>query len=113
MTATTAETRNPNTLIAPLVHAIGILFGVFGVAFVYVVSDDVFVEENARNALNWHIPVSLFAIGIPLVGVLISELVGVALAVSIALATVCFGLLASTKAYRGEAWQYPIVPQLL
>ena len=113
MSATTAETKTTDTLTASLVHAIGLPTGLFGIAFVYFMSDDRFVKRNARNALNWHIPVSVFAVGIALIGVIASELVGVVMAVSVALATVCFALFATAKAYRGEAWPYPLVPQLL
>ncbi|MXR52973.1 DUF4870 domain-containing protein [Halovenus sp. WSH3] len=113
MTTTDMETQKGDTLIASLVHAIGLFSGLFGLVFVYLLSDDKFVERNARNALNWHIPLSALTVGIVLIGLAVSELAGVVLAVSAGVVTVSVALLASVRAYYGEAWPYPFVPQLL
>jgi uncharacterized membrane protein len=104
---------NQDTTTAALVHVAGLLFGFFAVAFVYLLSDDEFTKVNAANALNWHVPISLVAVLVAIVGIGASELAGVALAILIAVATICLALTASLKAYQGQAWKYPIVPQLI
>ena len=116
MTANVTERKshsNQNTTIAALVHIAGLLFGFFALALVYLASDNEFTKSNAANALNWHIPISLVAILVAMIGLGVSELVGVAIALLIATATICFAVIACIKAYEGQAWQYPIVPQLI
>ncbi|WP_434531484.1 DUF4870 domain-containing protein (plasmid) [Haloarcula sp. NS06] len=105
--------RNQNTAIAALVHIAGLLFGFFAIAFVYLVSDDNFIKANAANALNWHVPMSLVAVFVAITGIVVGELIGVALAILIAVATICFALIASMKAYQGQAWKYPIFYQMI
>lgn len=102
-----------NTTVAALVHISGLLFGFFALVFVYLVSNDQFIRENAANALSWHVPASLVAVLVVVVGIGVSEIAGVALAMAVSVATVCFALIASTRAYQGRAWTYPIVPQLV
>ncbi len=96
-----------------LVHIAGLFFGFFALVFVYLASNDDFTKKNAANALNWHLPMSVVAIVVVMLGVWVSEPAGLAMGVSIAIATVCFSLIAGVKAYRGHAWKYPVVPQLL
>lgn len=107
------RTEGQDTGIATLVHLAGLLFGVAAVAFIYLVSEDEFVRDNATNALNWHIPVSILGILTAVVGIGVSEPVGVAMAMVLAVATVCFAVVAGVKAYRGTAWRYPVSPRLV
>ncbi len=111
----TGKKRNStrNTTTAALVHIAGLFFGFFAIAFVYLATDDEFAKTNAANALNWHLPLSLIAILVGMIGLGVSELAGVAIAITIAIATICVALIASTKAYKGQAWKYPLVPQLI
>jgi len=105
--------KRQDTTISSLVHIAGIFFGFIVITLIYFVSKDEFTKENAANALNWHIPMSLAAIVVVLVGIGVSEVAGLAMAISIAIATVCFALVASMKAYQGRAWKYPIVPEFI
>lgn len=102
-----------DTTVATLVHVAGLCFGFFALAFVYLVTDDEFTRENAANALNWHIPVSLAAIVVVGIGIWVNEVAGVVLAVTVAVVTIVVALTASLAAYRGRAWEYPVVPQLI
>jgi uncharacterized Tic20 family protein len=116
MTANTTRRRNSpnqNTTIAALVHVAGLFFGFVAVAFAYLITDDEFTKANAANALNWHVPVSLIAVLVPVIGIAVSEIAGVAIAMIIAVGTICFALMASMKAYRGRAWKYPLVPNVI
>jgi uncharacterized Tic20 family protein len=112
----TTDTDRPSdqsTVVAAIVHVVGTLFGFVGVTLLYLVTEDVFTKQNAANALNWHVPVSLASIPVVLVGLGVSELAGVALAVTLAGATICFALVATVRAYRGDAWEYPLAPRLV
>lgn len=104
---------NQDTTIAALVHIVGLFFGLFALVLIYLVSDDEFAKANAANALNWHGPISLMAILVVIIGLGVSELAGVAIAIILVMATICFALIASKKAYQGQAWKYPIVPQII
>lgn len=104
---------NQDTTTAALVHIAGLLFGFFAISFVYLASDDAFIKENAANALNWHVPLSLVAILVAVIGIGVSEIAGLAIAMIIAIATIGFALIASMNAYQGRAWKYPIVPQMI
>ncbi|MDS0260966.1 DUF4870 domain-containing protein [Haloarcula sp. S1CR25-12] len=116
MTANSTGRRNSpnqNTTIAALVHVAGLFFGFVAIAFAYLVTDDEFTKANAANALNWHVPVALIAVPVAVIGVVVSETAGVAIAMIIAIGTICFALIASMKAYRGRAWKYPLVPSVI
>ncbi|WP_175507142.1 DUF4870 domain-containing protein [Halostagnicola kamekurae] len=104
------DTRD--TTLAAFVHIAALFFGFFIIALVYFASDDSFARENAANALNWHIPLSLVAILVVFIGLVVNQFAGVVMAVGIGIATVCVALIASVKARQGKAWKYPIVPNL-
>lgn len=105
--------HDQSTSVAALVHIAGLLFGFIAIAFVYLATDDDFIRENAMNALHWHVPVSLIAIVVAVLGVVMSEVAGIALAVTLGVATICVALIATIKARNGQAWKYPVVSQLL
>ena len=107
------KSKDQDTTISMFAHISGLFFGFFPIALIYLASEDEFTKENAANALNWHIPMSLAAILVALVGVGVSEVAGLAMALSIVIATVCFALIASLRAYQGQAWKYPIIPKLI
>lgn len=116
MTANVTQAKsnsNRETSAAALVHIVGLFFGFFAISFVYLASDEGFVKENAANALNWHVPLSLLAVLVVVIGIGVSEIAGVAISILIAVTTICFALVASVNAYRGRAWNYPVVPQMI
>lgn len=117
MTTINADDGQPSesrdTSVATLVHIAGLFFGFFAIAIIYFTANDTFTRENAANALNWHIPLSLVAILVVLVGIGVNQLVGVVMAMGIVITTICFALIASVKARQDKAWEYPIVPNLV
>ena len=65
---------------------------------------------NAREALNFHISVIIYALCcIPLMFVLI----GIPLAILIGLSSVVLAIIAAVKASKGEIYQYPLTIRLV
>ncbi|ELY77636.1 DUF4870 domain-containing protein [Natrinema gari] len=125
----TAVDPERRTWLGAGVHGIGLFFSVLGVGLVYLVSSTDFDRRNAKNALNWHIPffiawnasavvvfigVGLESVGT--VGAVVSRLVillGLFGLLLLGIANLVVCLVATGKAFNGESWEYPIVPELV
>lgn len=118
------------TLTGIFVHLLGLLTSFVGPLVVYAVSDHPFTRRNARNAMNWQLlyagtlAVTLLAAGLLFVAdaVLPDPIVLVAFLAVFAVisATTVVGLLnvalplfATGKAVFGDAWEYPLAPDVL
>jgi uncharacterized Tic20 family protein len=100
-----------------VVHLLGLVFGVFGSAAVYLLASTEFSKSNARNSLNWQV-LFLLALAVLLAAVFLvgSDIVTVVAGFGIlALYAVdaLFCLYAGYKATRGATWQYPFSPSFL
>ena len=130
---------NERTLTGIVVHLLGLATGVVGPGIVYLVSKHEFTKENARNAVNWHLSVtvvtaialisvilgadSLNIPGIPVEAPLLGGSLGTAfgilgtalmlLAMTSWLATFFLGLFAGFKALTGNTWEYPLARDFL
>ncbi|WP_434521726.1 DUF4870 domain-containing protein [Halorubrum sp. AS12] len=99
-----------DTTMAAITHILALFTWVVGPLVVYVVTDDAFVKENARNAINWQIWLTVYSlIALALVFLFVGFL---ALPVLGLLDTV-FVVIAAVKAADGEAWSYPLTIDLL
>ena len=103
-----ASPRGNDKIWSMLSH-LSALFGV-GIILPLVVylamrTESDYVAANAREALNFHISVLLYALCcIPLVLVLI----GVPLLVAIGLASLVLAIIAAVRASKGECYRYPL-----
>lgn len=130
---------NERPLLGIFVHLFAMITGLFGLGFVipgilYSVSDHEFTRENARNAFNWHLfyfafQVTLLAFALVFVlgadaleGYVPDPLflvpfalifVGITLSFVLFVLTGVFGLVATGKAIFGDAWEYPIAPDIV
>ncbi|ELZ40542.1 DUF4870 domain-containing protein [Halorubrum tebenquichense] len=100
-----ADGAKGDTTLAAITHLLALFTWVVGPLVVYVVTDDAFVKENARNALNWQIWLSVYsfvalALVFLFVGFLILPILG--------LLDTVFVVVAAVKASEGEAWSYPL-----
>ncbi|NGM67466.1 DUF4870 domain-containing protein [Natronolimnobius sp. AArcel1] len=138
----TASTTQPGprileerTLSGIFVHFLGLGTGVVLPALVYLVAENEFTRENARNAFNWQVIVTgVFTLMFGLLGGAIAidstfpeesavQYLGLALIVGAAIVmfgsslfffvNVAFGLIAMGKAIFGTAWSYPLAPDFV
>jgi uncharacterized protein len=64
-----------------------------------------FVSDQAKEALNFHLTVLIAAI---VSAVLILVIVGIFLLAAVGIGSLVFGVIAAIKAYEGQAYRYPI-----
>ncbi|ELY50675.1 MULTISPECIES: zinc ribbon domain-containing protein [Natronorubrum] len=103
-------TREKETTFAALTHVLGLLTWVIGPLIVLVATEDEFVEENARNALNWQI---MFSIYMLLSFVLTFVLIGLVFLFLVPIVDLIVCVVAAVKANDGEAWTYPATPDIV
>lgn len=103
------ETEGDRTF-AAITHILGFLTWVIGPLLVLVATDDEFVKENARNALNWQLMVAVYML---VSFVLLFVLVGLVFVFIVPLVNVAFCVIAAIKATEGEAWRYPLTPNIV
>jgi len=115
------QTAGPDssTGLAALAHVLALFTGLFGPIILYALTSDPFVKENAANATNWQIVLIAYnftAFILIFVVVFIAEILALlAILVVFGLigANLIFILIGGIKAMNGEAWSYPITPDLL
>lgn len=96
--------KNKNKDLASLTHITGLLISVIGPATIYATSDDDFVKENARRALNWQISMIIYSF---ISFLLIFFVIGVFLVMILPFFNITFSILAALKAKEGKVWNYP------
>ena len=99
-----------DTTVAAIVHVLAIVTWAIGPLIVLVATDDPFVEENARNALNWQIAFTIYML---VSFVLVFVVVGIVPALLLPLVDLVFCVVAAVKAADGEAWSYPATPDIV
>lgn len=124
------------SLLGIFVHPIALFVGLFGfgvvaAGLVYRFSSNEFTRENARNALNWHLSYLLVTLGLvgavlllfgldwlgvpdlllfPVFAIVFAATIGSSV---LFLCTLLFGVVATAKAIFGDAWRYPVIPELV
>ena len=99
-----------DTTMAAITHILGLVTWIFGPILMLVISDDPFVEENAKNALNWQIFVGIYFF---VSGLLTVVFIGFLLLPVVALIDLVFCVLAAMKANDNESWTYPLTIDLV
>lgn len=103
--------------LATFVHLIGLVFGFVGAGLVYLLTDDEYTRENARNAFNWQVSFLLafgLLLGLAALETFASVLfggLGVLLLAFVVDPILC--LIAAVRAHRGTAWGYGVALPLL
>ena len=115
------QTAGPNssTGLAGVAHILALFTGLFGPIILYAVTNDPFVKENAANATNWQIVLIVYNFSI-FVSIFVLAVIAEILALLAVLlffglvgANFIFVIVGTVKAVNGEAWEYPITPDLL
>ncbi|MCU4739951.1 zinc ribbon domain-containing protein [Natronoglomus mannanivorans] len=99
-----------DTTFAALTHILALVTWVIGPLIVLVVTEDEFVEENARNALNWQIAFTVYML---VSFVLLFLFVGIVFLLVLPVVDVILCIVAAVKASEGDAWRYPLTPSLV
>ncbi len=108
--ATPPRQTSQDTTMAALTHVLALLTWIVGPLVVLLATDDHFVKENARNALNWQI---MFTIYVILSVLLMFVLVGFLFIMILPILDLAFCIIAAVKASEGEAWRYPLTPDIV
>jgi uncharacterized Tic20 family protein len=99
-----------DTGMAVLAHILALFTGFLGPLIIMLAADDDFAEQNARNALNFQI---MLTIGYFVAFVLTFVLIGLLLFPILMLLHLVFCVIAAAKANNGEAWKYPLTPDIV
>ncbi|WP_262964815.1 DUF4870 domain-containing protein [Methylobacter psychrophilus] len=97
-------------LIVVVTHLGGIFFGFLPSLLVYLVKNDGWIKENARNALNWQLT-TLIYYGIS--WILVVVLIGLFLPWLIVVLNMVFCLVAAVRSSKGEAYRYPLTIEFI
>ena len=114
-------TQGSSTGLVAAAHLSALFLGLIGPVLVYAIASDPFLKQNAANAMNWQItPLVYSLVGVGLLVALLTVAVSLALALvilplllALAVLIVVLVLIATAKAVDGEAWEYPLTPELL
>ncbi|OIB55693.1 zinc ribbon domain-containing protein [Natrialba sp. SSL1] len=104
------ETRRNDTSFAAVTHLLAIFTWLIGPLIVLVVTEDEFVDANARMAVNWQI---MFTIYMLLSLMLVIVGVGILGLIILPFLDIAFCVVAAVKANDGEVWQYPFTPEIV
>ena len=97
-------------LFVVLTHLGGVFFGLVPALLVYLIKNDGWVKENARNALNWQLTLLLYY-GICWFLVLI--IIGLFLPWLIVVLNIIFCVIAAVRSSKGELYKYPITLEFI
>jgi uncharacterized Tic20 family protein len=101
---------NSSTGLAAVTHILALFTGLLGPLLIYAVTDDPFVKENAAKATDWQIMLIVYSV---VSGLLVLLIIGIFFLIALFLVDIIFVAIATIKAADGEAWSYPITPELL
>jgi uncharacterized Tic20 family protein len=95
---------------AHLIPLLGLSF--LGPLIVWLIKrdEDPFVEEHAREALNFQISVLIYAI---ISGFLVIIVIGIFLLIALAIFAFVVSIIAAIKAANGELYRYPLTIRLI
>jgi len=107
------------TLTGIVAHPVGLLLGIVGAGPLYLLARNGFTTENARNALNWQIAITIALAGLTVVAfavpssfdaVVVAAIFGIFFLLFVDFVVVLY---ATVKAISGEAWEYPVAPKIV
>jgi uncharacterized Tic20 family protein len=108
--ASTPSTDDRN--LAMLAHLLGIVTGFIGALIIWVIKKDqsAFVDEQAKEALNFQITM---LIAFVVASVLMVVLIGLLLMPLLVVANLVLCIIAAVKSSKGEHYRYPFAIRLL
>ena len=110
MTTKKEEIDSKSKNIAVLTHIGCIFFFILPPLIVYLVSDDKFVKENAKEALNFEISLAIYSI---ISGILAFVLIGFIGLAIIFFANIILPIIAAIQTSDGKKYEYPFIIRFL
>lgn len=109
ITAAAEPTAGSERTLAAIAHLLGLVTWIFGPLVVLIVTEEAFVEENAKNALIWQLMLTLYML---VSAILVLVVVGLLFLLVLGVLDLAFCIIAAIKASEGKAWQYPLTPNV-
>ena len=108
--STSNRNSESDRLIIVLTHFGGIFFGFLPSLLVYLVKNEGWVKENARNALNWQLTSIVYYV---ISWILMLVLIGLFLQWSVVLFNIIFCVMAAVISSKGEYFKYPLTIEFI
>ena len=108
----TTEISSDQRTLAMLAHLLGIFTGFLGALVIWLVKreESGFVENQAKEALNFQITVLLLSI----VGMVLSlVLIGFLILIAVWVGNLIFSIIGAISAYSGQRYRYPMTLRLI
>jgi uncharacterized Tic20 family protein len=96
-----------DTGLAVLAHILGLFFGFLAPLIIWLVKgkESEFVEDQAKEALNFQISMFIYFIGSLILAIIV---IGALLAFALAIFEIIVCILAAISANKGERYRYPL-----
>jgi len=88
-----------------LSHVLGLFTSFIGPLIVYLVAEDAFSKNQAKEALNWQFSLIIYSI---ISAILMIVLIGFLLIIALGVMNLVFSIIAAIKASEGNTYQYPL-----
>jgi len=104
------EATANKTGMAALAHALGIITGFVGALIIYLVAEDEFSKDQAKEALNFQITITIaYIVG----GILTFILIGMLVIWAAGIVSLIFSIIGAITANKGEKYRYPFAIRLI
>jgi uncharacterized Tic20 family protein len=109
---TTTEGNSDQRTLAMLAHLLWVFTGPVGALVIWLIKREEggFVEDQAKEALNFQITASIAILACCL---LVLVLIGFVLVPAVSLASVVFAIIGAIKAHEGQRYRYPLTLRLV
>jgi hypothetical protein len=98
------------TGLAALAHALGIITGFVGALIIYLVAEDEFSKDQAKEALNFQITITIaYIVG----GILTMVFIGILVMWAAGIISLIFSIIGAVTANKGEKYRYPFAIRLI
>lgn len=96
--------------LAIIAHLSGLVALMIGPIVIYAATDNMFARENAANAFNWQLTLTIYMF---ISAVLLLIVIGIFGFIILSFLNLLFCVLGAIKAANGKSWEYPITMEVL
>ncbi len=102
--------NNDEKTLGILSHVLALFTGFIGPLVIFLVAEDKFSKDHAREALNWQISLIIYMI---ISFILMIILIGILLVIGLGIMNLIVCIVAAVKAGNGEDYRYPLTIRFL